>query len=63
MVWLLVLALVVLHQDVWNWGNGRLIAGFLPVGLAYHMGISLAAAGVWLLAALYAWPADERVES
>ena len=31
---------------------------FLPVGLAYHMVLSVAAAGVWWLAAARAWPED-----
>ncbi len=42
-VWGLVVLLVVLHQDVWNWDNDRLVFGFLPMTLAFHGGISIAA--------------------
>ncbi len=53
--------LIVLHQDIWLWDNATLLFGFLPVSLAYHMGISIAAGVVWFLATRYAWPvAEER---
>ena len=55
-VWALILALVVLHQDSWFWNDGRLVFGWLPVGLAYHVLYSLAAVAVWFLAVRYAWP-------
>jgi hypothetical protein len=55
-VLILALLLVVLHQDWWLWNNATLLFGFLPAGLAYHMLISLAAAGLWTLAVFYAWP-------
>ena len=55
-VWLLVLLLVILHQDYWQWNDGTLLMGFLPYTLAYHVGISLAAAAVWTLAVFYCWP-------
>lgn len=58
-VWFLILALMILHQDLWNWTDDRLVFGFMPVGLAYHVGLSLAAAIVWLLAVMFAWPLDE----
>lgn len=58
LVWGLVLLLIILHQDVWFWSNASLLFGFLPIGLAYHIGISLGAAFTWSLAALYCWPAD-----
>ena len=60
LVWLLVIVLVVLHQDNWNWENDRLLMGFLPVTLAYHVGISLGAGFVWYLATLFAWPEVEE---
>jgi hypothetical protein len=68
LIWVLVLLLVLLHQDNWNWDNRELIAGLLPVGLAYHVVLSLACAVVWWLATRYAWPegldrlADEHRE-
>lgn len=55
-VWGLVLLLVVIHQDVWFWNDDRLVFGFLPITLAYHAGISLAAGFVWFLAIHFAWP-------
>ena len=59
-VWFLIVLLVVLHQDFWNWTDGQLVFGFLPVGLAYHVAHSLAAVLIWLLAVRYAWPADDE---
>jgi hypothetical protein len=56
-----VIALTVLHQDFWFWGDTGLVFGFLPVGLAYHIAFSLAAAGVWALAVRFAWP--EEIEA
>ena len=59
----LILLLVVLHQDVWNWDNDRLVLGFLPYTLAFHGCISIAASVVWLLAARFAWPDHLEDES
>lgn len=58
LVWGLVLVLAVLHQDVWFWDDDRLVAGFVPVVLAWHMGISLAAGITWWLATIFCWPTD-----
>ena len=55
-VWILVLALIVLHQDYWQWNDATLDFGFLPRALTYHIGISLGAAAVWLLAVKFCWP-------
>ncbi len=57
-LWSLVALLVVLHQDYWQWDNDTLVWGFLPYTLAYHAGISLAAAGVWVFATCYCWPQE-----
>lgn len=57
-VWLLIPLLTVLHQDYWQWNNDTLLAGFLPFTLAYHGGISLAAAAVWALAIKFCWPEE-----
>lgn len=59
-VWILLLLLIILHQDFWFWTDDTLVAGFLPIGLAYHVGLSLAASVVWWLATRYAWPADDE---
>ena len=62
-VWTLIALLIVLHQNFWNWDDGELVFGFLPVSLAYHMGLSLAAAAVWLLATIFAWPVQDQEEA
>lgn len=62
LVYLLLLALVVLHQDYWNWHTHEpLVLGFIPIGLAWHVGISLMAGVTGLLAVQYCWPADVDV--
>jgi len=49
--------LVLAHQDFWWWDDSEtLVFGFIPIGLAYHAGISLAAAILWTLAVRYCWP-------
>ena len=58
LVWILIILLIIFHQDYWQWGRDDLIGGFLPYALAYHMAISLATAGVWLLAVKFCWPQD-----
>jgi hypothetical protein len=63
-IWIFVVMLLVLHQDFWWWDDGTLLLGIVPVGLASHLGISLAAAALWGLAALYCWPESaEETES
>jgi hypothetical protein len=57
-VWCLVAVLFILHQDFWNWSDTRLVLGFVPVGLAYQIGISVAAALVWVVVIRLAWPRD-----
>ena len=58
--WLLVLLVVTLyalHQDFWFWRSAHpLVFGFLPVGLAYHAGFTLAAAALMALLVRVAWP-------
>ena len=60
----LVVLLLILHQDNWFWDRPTLIFGFMPVGLLYHAGISVAACIVWYLAIKFCWPhhLDKRVE-
>ena len=54
----LILALCVLHHDVWWWDSAKpIVFGFLPIGLAWHTGSSGAAAFAWWLAVKYCWPA------
>lgn len=48
-----------LHQDFWNWSRYEpLLFGFLPPGLAYHVGYSLAVAVMMKLLVHFAWPAN-----
>jgi len=54
----LIVLLLILHQDIWFWDNSSLVLGFLPIGLAYHAGYSIAAALLWSLCVKFAWPYD-----
>ncbi|MFQ5494183.1 MAG: DUF3311 domain-containing protein [Phycisphaerae bacterium] len=55
----LIALLAIAHQDFWFWDDSEtLVLGFLPIGLAYHAGVSLAAGLLWALAVRYCWPAD-----
>lgn len=54
----LVLVMLVLHQDNWNWLDDELVFGFIPVGLYYHARLSLFATFVWFLATQIAWPVE-----
>ena len=53
-----ILVLLVLHQDNWFWEDGRLVFGFVPIGLFYHACISIIASCVWFYAVKKCWPAD-----
>jgi len=58
-VFALIVLLAAAHQDFWWWSDhDTLVLGFLPIGLAYHAGISVAAAILWALAVKYCWPKD-----
>jgi hypothetical protein len=54
---LIVVALFVLHQDVWFWRRATpLVFGVLPPGLLYHVVYTLVTAvALWALVR-YAWP-------
>ena len=53
---LLVVVVLLLHQDFWFWGDRGLVFGFLPVGLAYHVGYTLAVVALMVLLVRFAWP-------
>lgn len=58
----LIFLLCILHQDFWFWDKIEpLVFGFVPIGLAYHAGISIAAGILWALAVKYCWPKDVDV--
>ena len=53
----MIILLAILHQDFWWWNDSdTLVLGFLPVGLAYHIGVSLAAGILWAMAVRHCWP-------
>lgn len=58
LIGILFVALFVLHQDFWFWEDTTLVFGFMPIGLAYHAGFSIAAALLWAAAVKWAWPCD-----
>jgi hypothetical protein len=56
-LFLLVAAVYVAHQDLWNWHTADpMIFGFLPVGLAYHAAYSIVAAVMMAILVNFAWP-------
>ncbi len=59
---LFVLVVVLLHQDFWWWQDKTLLMGWLPVGLAWHVGYSLLAAVTMALLVRFAWPAHLEEE-
>ena len=65
LVYLLAVAVLVLHQDSWNFNRAQpLVFGFLPVGLAYHAGYSIACAVLMALLVKFAWPKHlEKLEA
>lgn len=54
----LIILLAILHQDFWLWDSEYLVFDIVPIGLAYHAGVSLAAALLWAMAIKYCWPDD-----
>ena len=58
LVYGLIVLLAILHQDFWWWDRiDPLFFGFIPLGLAYHAGVSIVAAMLWAMAVKYCWPA------
>jgi uncharacterized protein DUF3311 len=51
-----VVALYLLHQDIWFWRSSYLVFGFIPIGLFYHACFSVAAALLMWLLVTFAWP-------
>ena len=54
-------ALALLHHDLWFWNDGRIVFG-LPVGLLYHIGFCFAATVLMLLLVRFAWPEGLEAE-
>lgn len=54
----LVVLLYALHQDVWFFHTAHpLVLGFVPIGLFYHAGFTVAASLLMWLLVRHAWPA------
>jgi len=54
-----IILLAILHHDWWWWDNSEtLVFGFIPIGLAYHAGISVTAGILWALVVKYCWPGE-----
>jgi hypothetical protein len=56
--WVLFWVLFLLHHDFWWWSDPTVLFGFLPIGMAWHVGFSVATAMFWLMALRYAWPSE-----
>ena len=59
----LVILLIILHHDVWNWDNKEPVFGFMPMALLWLAGISLGAGATWFLSTKIAWPEFELDEA
>ena len=60
----LILALYLLHQDVWLWSEARpLVFGFLPIGLAFHGAYCLSVGALMWALTRFAWPSDLEAAS
>jgi len=57
-IWSLFVVLFFMHQDFWWWNDFELVFGFMPTGLAYHAGFSIACSILGWLAIRFAWPHD-----
>ncbi|MFQ5629234.1 MAG: DUF3311 domain-containing protein [bacterium] len=63
LLYLALIVLYLLHNDLWLWNNASLTLG-IPVGLLYHIYFCIAASILMVLVVNYAWPkhleADEE---
>lgn len=58
---LAIAAMYALHQDVWFWRTAQpIVAGILPVGLAYHAAYTLAVSLLMIVLVKFAWPKEDR---
>jgi hypothetical protein len=58
LLFLLIAAVYAAHQDFWNWNKPDMILGFLPVGLAYQAGYSIACSVLMAILVETAWPKE-----
>ena len=59
---LAVITLLVLRHDYWNWHEVKPI-GFLPIGLWWHILVTLFSSVVMWLLVTFAWPAHLEEEA
>jgi hypothetical protein len=57
-VWILLGALVALHQLDLAGGSDVLVGGVVPLPLLYHAGLCVGASVVWWLVTQFSWPAE-----
>lgn len=57
LLYLALILLYLLHNDLWNWNDSRLVGG-IPVGLLYHIVYCLVATLMMIALVRYAWPED-----
>jgi len=59
LVFLWIAAVYAAHQDLWNWNSPEpMIFGFLPAGLAYQAGYSIACSLLMAALVITAWPKE-----
>jgi hypothetical protein len=58
LLFLLIAAVYVAHQDFWNWNKPDMILGFLPAGLAYQAAYSIACSVLMAILVESAWPKE-----
>jgi hypothetical protein len=56
--WAFVAVLFVVRHDFWWWSDRTVVLGCLPVGLAWHVLVSLLAALAWFAVVRRAWPRE-----
>ena len=56
----LIILLMILHHDIWNWGKKEPDFGFMPVALLWQALISIGAGITWFIATKIAWPTFEE---
>ena len=61
LLYLALLTLYILHNDLWLWHDPSLVLG-LPVGLLYHIAFCAAAAVLMVLLVTYAWPSHLDID-
>ena len=62
-VWFLILALLVLHHDFWQWNRVEpLLWGWAPIALWYHVGYTFVCIAVMFLLGRWIWPEPPEID-